>query len=307
MKKLVCGSYIPGGLSRESAEKIDFKKITHVFVAFSTLRKEGEFYLPCVSDEVKNGIRLIHDEIEKQSASTLVLLSIGGACADFFCEASRSEENRAGFARRCAQMAQELSLDGIDMDWEFPGLPHGGISACEHCVHDFTLLCKSIREAVGDRLLTAAMGSDHWNRLENAELNELLDLVNIMTYDMNNTAHSCMTLTVSAMGGWAKNGIDREKLVLGIPFYARCEDPAYEWRGYDGLMQMVQNGEAQLRCGDEQDYIVIDGKKLSIDTPDSIRRKTAYVKANGFAGIFNWQELTDRDGELRNAMAEILE
>ena len=72
-------------------------------------------------------------------------------------------------------------------------------------------------------------------------------------------------------------------------------------------MQMVQNGEAQLRCGDEQDYIVIDGKKLSIDTPGSIRRKTAYVKANGFAGIFNWQELTDRDGELRNAMAEILE
>ncbi len=31
------------------------------------------------------------------------------------------------------------------------------------------------------------------------------------------------------------------------------------------------------------------------------------MKANGFAGIFNWQELTDRDGELRNAMAEILE
>ena len=31
------------------------------------------------------------------------------------------------------------------------------------------------------------------------------------------------------------------------------------------------------------------------------------MKANGFAVIFNWQELTDRDGELRNAMAEILE
>lgn len=53
---------------------------------------------------------------------------------------------------------------------------------------------------------------------------------------------------------------------------------------------------------DTQTVTVGDGESLKVGIISD-----SQLPANGFAGIFNRQELTDRDGELRNAMAEILE
>lgn len=36
--------------------------------------------------------------------------------------------------------------------------------------------------------------------------------------------------------------------------------------------------------------------------PESIVKKARWVKENGFGGIFNWQEGSDYNGSLRNAM-----
>lgn len=304
-KNVVCGSYIPAeNLAAESAAAIDFTRITHAFLAFSLLHERDGRYVPFFSEGLANGIRTVQNEIRRQNAGTKVLVSIGGWGAGLFCEASSNEENREAFAAECADLIRQFNLDGLDIDWEFPGMASEGVNACEHCQADYVLLCEEIRRHVGDKLLTAAMGSDHWNRLDNVRLNKVFDLVNVMTYDMNTSAHSSMTYTHNAMSGWETHGIDREKLVLGVPFYARCENPAYEWKGYSELMGMVERGEAELLRTPEQDYVVIDGNRLSIDTPESIQKKVAYIKEHHYAGIFNWQELTDRNGELRRAMAD---
>lgn len=307
-KQYVCGSYIPGGnLTAEDVANIDFTKITHAFLAFSLLHKdENGMYVPFFSEGIKKSIALIKNRIAEIGANTKILVSIGGWGAGFFCEASSNEENRLAFASECKKLTDEFGIDGIDMDWEYPGVASEGVNACEHCEKDFVLLCAAIKKAIGDKLLTAAVGSDHWDRLDNTALNKSLDLLNIMTYDMNTFAHSSMTYTKNAVEGWASHGFGSEKVVLGVPFYARCENPAYEWKGYCELMDMVENGNAEMLRTDEQDYVVIDGNKLSIDTPESIAKKIEYIKQNNFAGIFNWQELTDKDGELRNAMAGIL-
>ncbi|NMP38338.1 MAG: hypothetical protein GX051_09525 [Clostridiales bacterium] len=308
MNNRICGSYIPAnGINGESLAKIDFNKITHVFLAFSTLKAdESGMFVPAVNGAMINAVELIKNAIAESKAQTKVLISIGGAGASGFCEASRTERGRTAFAEKCRQFIDEYRLDGIDMDWEFPGLAHEGVSACESCVTDFILLLRAIRSAIGDKLLTAAVGSDHWNRVDNSALNELLDLVNVMTYDMNNTSHSAFSLTAAAMNGWLTHGIDREKLVLGVPFYARCTNEKYEWTGYDRLMKLVADKNARLLSTDDQDYIIIGEDKLSIDTPESIKKKSAFIKENGFAGIFNWQELSDYNGELRNAMYEYI-
>ncbi len=51
---------------------------------------------------------------------------------------------------------------------------------------------------------------------------------------------------------------------------------------------------------------MIEGSRCSIDTPASIARKGRWVKKNGYAGMFNWQEMTDDNGELRAAMCSVL-
>ena len=306
MNNRICGSYIPAnGINGESLKKIDFTKITHAFLAFSTLKAdESGMFVPTVSNTVTQAIGLVQKAIAESKADTKMLISIGGAGASGFCEASRTESGRAAFAEKCRQFIADYHLDGIDMDWEFPGLAHEGVSACENCVTDFILLLEAIRNAIGDKLLTAAVGSDHWNRVDNKALNGLLDFVNVMTYDMNNSSHSAFSLTEAAMNGWLTHGIDREKLVLGVPFYARSTNQKYEWMGYDRLMELVENKKAELLSTDDQDYIVIGKDKLSVDTPLSIKKKSAFIRENGFAGIFNWQELSDYNGELRNAMYE---
>lgn len=307
--RYLSGSYLPAaGVQKEQLDLIDFPHITHVFIAFSVLKKEEKsgFYLPIVSDEVSAGIRLIQQAIQQQKADSKLLLSIGGAFADFFCPATRTEENRQAFADKAQALCEEFSLDGIDLDWEFPGIPHCGVLACEHCVHDFTLLCELLRKTLGNRLLTSAMGSDHWNRLENKTLSGLLDYVNIMTYDMADTDHSSMLLTKNAMEGWLAQGYSPRQLLLGVPFYGRSKDENRNWMGYDRAMKQVQEGKAQLEPSDEQNRVVFtDGSVLGLDTPDAIRQKIAYIEEKGFGGIFCWQELTDKDGELRRAMTEI--
>ena len=308
MNKYICGSYIPGeNLTEQAASEIDFTKITHAFLAFSVLHEnEKGMFVPFFSEGLINSIKIVKDRIDEMKADTKVLVSIGGWGAGLFCEASSTEENRLAFAAECKKLIDEYGIDGVDMDWEFPGIASDGVKACEHCQTDYIMLCDEIKKAIGDKLLTAAVGSDHWLRFDCAALNKSLDLVNVMTYDMSTFAHSSMTYTKAAVEGWANQGIDREKVVLGVPFYARCDNPDYEWRGYSDLMKLVAEGKAEKLHTEEQDYVVINGNRLSIETPESIAKKIQYIKEMNFAGIFNWQELTDKDGELRTAMAEIL-
>lgn len=304
----LCGSYIyAGGITPEACQKIDFHRITHLFIAFSVLEEEKGLYMPVIPAETAAGMEIIRQECTRQHAECKILLSVGGAMADHFCPAARTEENRRAFAERCALLTQQYQLDGIDLDWEFPGISHCGVSACEHCVSDFTLLTETLRRALNGKLLTSAMGSDHWNRLENHRLRDLLDYANIMTYDMDPAAHSSIQLTKNAMEGWLSAGYPPEKLLLGVPFYARSLDESYNWIGYDRLMQMKEEGAASLLYRDGQTYVLVDGAECSIDTPDTIREKAAYCRDRGFGGIFCWQETTDYRGELRKAMFDSLQ
>lgn len=298
----LCHSYLPADTAEETVRKIDFNKITHLNFAFSTVEKDdnGE-YLPTVSEKVALGIKRTKEIIAEQHAQTKTILSIGGAGAGNFCESCSSESARKAFAARCAELINEFGIDGIDLDWEFPGRAHLGVSRCDRCTTDYIELCREIKRAIGSSLLTAAVGSDLWGDLDYSQLNDVFDFVNVMTYDMTGSDHSSFALTVKNMNDWAKL-IDKSKLILGVPFYARSETEKYNWIGYCTLMELVGQGKARLERGEDQDYIIIEDAKLGIDTPESIIKKARWVKENGFGGIFNWQEGSDFNGALRAAM-----
>ncbi len=310
-KQYICHSYIPGSnLKPEQVAKIDFKKITHTNVAFSLLEKnEAGFYVPTITDNVRAGIALVLDEIKRQGADSKVLISIGGWAASFFCEASSNEENRKAFADQCLVLLKETGIQGIDIDWEYPGIDGGGvISACPNCRTDFIALCKAVRKAIGkDYLLTVAVGSHLSRDLDYSQLNDDFDYINVMTYDMAKINHSSFIRSTFSMRFWARSGFDKNKLVFGVPFYARSRKEEHSGKGYDELMALVKEGKATLKRSKNQDHVILaDGEHLGIDTPESIARKGRWVKKHGFGGLFNWQELTDVDGELRAAMYKSL-
>ena len=91
-------------------------------------------------------------------------------------------------------------------------------------------------------------------------------------------------------------------IVGGAACYFLCNFKKYE----NTQTVTVGDGES-LKVG-----IISDSQLPANGSADSsqiiaLKKSLETMKANGFAVIFNWQELTDRDGELRNAMAEILE
>ncbi|MBM3116835.1 glycoside hydrolase family 18 protein, partial [Jeongeupia naejangsanensis] len=94
-------------------------------------------------------------------------------------------------------------FDGIDIDWEFPGVigqPYNTVSAADK--QNFTLLLKEFRtqlDAIGAAnnkryALTVAIGAgkDKIEQTDPAEYTKYLDWVNVMNYDYN--------------GGWAAQG-----------------------------------------------------------------------------------------------------
>lgn len=306
--KPVCGSYIPlSNMTEKKLDKINFHQITHVYLAFSKLeiRRQGVI-VPTLTPPRRRNLQMLMAYLKEKGITAKVLLSIGGWGARHFCEASKTEAARRAFAAGCLSLVREFGLDGIDLDWEFPGEANAleRVTACKTCRSDFIELCREVRRALGHQLLTCAVGSNKYKGLDCRALAETMDYIHVMTYDMDAGRHSDMLFTAFCMQMWQRHGVPAEKLALGVPFYGRCRNPAYEWLGYDELQEKVRQGSAKLLHTRRQDFVVIGRSRISIDTPASIAKKCAYIKKRGYAGIFCWQEYTDDHGELRRAMFE---
>jgi len=243
--------------------KIDASSLTHINYAFANiLGGEVRFGGEAIDNTEMNSNDIIAlAALKKINPDLKVLVSVGGwGWSGNFSDAALTDSSRNRFGASAARFIKEYSLDGIDLDWEYPNNPGAGNTFRPEDVHNFTLLLECVREhidslaaAEGKKekyLLTIATGATELYA-ENTELGPLsqyLDFINIMTYDFhhgNSTQtghHSNLWLSSSdAPDGDAadravelhlKAGVPPGKLNIGIPFYGR------EWKG----VEPVNNG-----------------------------------------------------------------
>lgn len=179
-----------------------------------------------------------------------LLISVGGwGLSGGFSDAALTAESRRIFAASCLDFIKKHQLDGIDLDWEYPGQVGAGNINRPEDKESFTLFLKEIRVQLDQLakeekrdtpyLLTIATGAnqaylDHTNM---AEAQQYLDLVNIMTYDYTGAwserAGHHTNLAISgepnanphasqvAVAQHLAAGIPPEKLILGVAFYGR--------------------------------------------------------------------------------------
>ena len=232
--------------------RISAEKLTHINYAFATLSPEGQVVLenPRAADDLA-----ALNALKTKNPRLKVLLSVGGWGADHFSDAALTAESRSRLAQSAVAALDRHQLDGIDLDWEYPGQPGPGIKFREEDKQNFTLLLEEFRKQLDaydkqhaedqrHSLLTIASASGpYFVHTEMGLLHRHLDWINVMTYDLYNrlaktTGHHTGLFRSAEYGEdpdahWAEQGIEEhlaagippEKVVLGAAFYGR------EWEG----------------------------------------------------------------------------
>lgn len=235
--------------------------LTHINLAFATLNPDFTASLhPVPSLDLKSEI----EELKMLYPHLIINLGIGGWGVDGFSDLASSASSRKVFIDSMLVLLQEYNLDGIDIDWEFPGQDAGGTITCHaQDPQNFVLLIQELRQALDSLTqqtgkhyeLSFAAPLDSWalESLNIAEVIDYVDHINLMAYDYigawsKTTGHhsNWVTHEASPVPGNTYDGLlnylticPPEKLILGLPAYG------YSWSGVpptqNGLFQSSES------------------------------------------------------------------
>ncbi|HSV85031.1 MAG TPA: glycosyl hydrolase family 18 protein [Levilinea sp.] len=260
---------------------VPFDKLTHINYAFLIPNDDGTFQ-PLI-----NSWKL-HDLVEQAHAHGVkVLISVGGWGWDAqFEKAAASAETRAVFVREVMSIVAAYNLDGVDMDWEYPG-PE------QESAENNVLLMRALYDELQPqgKLLTAAVvayGAAGDGVLH--EVFELVDFLNLMAYD--GPQHATMEYAVQSLDYWSGRGLPQEKLVLGVPFYSRPGGISYR--------KLVEADPAAAQQ-DELDYF---GQLNRYNGIPTMRAKTKLAIERA-SGVMIWTLAMDTFDEETSLLAAI--
>ncbi|KAK5655929.1 hypothetical protein OQA88_5064 [Cercophora sp. LCS_1] len=190
-------------------------------------------------------------------------------------------ENRVQLATNLAKFILENNMDGIDLDWEYPGakdLP--GIPSADPFDGDGYLeLLKMLRRRLGtSKTISIAAPASYWylQGFPIAEMAKVVDYIIYMTYDLHGQwdfenkysmpgcperesclrSHINMTETINALSMITKAGVPANKIVIGVSSYGRsfemkkpgCFGPQCSFTGPESTAK-------KGRCTDTNGYI----------------------------------------------------
>lgn len=226
------------------AGQVDAHGMTRINYAFATI-KNGRMVLAGESD----GANLAQlTALRKQNPSLAVLVSVGGWLGSGnFSDVALNAQSRSVFIDSAIEVLKNYDLDGIDVDWEYPGLVGAGNRFRREDKQNFTLLLKGLRErltqqsqAIHRRLyLTIAAGAsdEYIANTEMAKVAQYVDTINLMTYDyyeagadpttgnhaplFTDPADPKKDSADDAVKAFEAAGVPARQIVLGVPFYGR--------------------------------------------------------------------------------------
>lgn len=270
------------------------------------------------------------------------LLSVGGWGADGFSQSIETDESRKLLAASALKVIEDLRLDGIDWDWEYPGVPAAGIRATPNDRDNFTLFMELMRgelNALGEHLgrylmqtVAVGAGDEMTKGYDLPRAVKVLDTINLMTYDMGRATSSHVTnlhpsphasySAEQSVNAWHKAGVPLKKLLIGGTFYYHVFEGVkkgqaglsseFEKKGQGGAREqwmdrLAGEDSAFVRHWDDQAKAAtfFDGKTLlSGDEEQSMAQKGAFIKRLGLGGIIIWEYNHDRGGTMLQALHE---
>ena len=264
------GAYHGGPIRVDPADAV---KLTHINYAFANLVDDRVIVDPRMKSDSINFIHL--NDLKRFNPALKILVSVGGwGWSGGFSDAVLTAESRRVFANSALEYLMRFGIDGIDLDWEYPGQIGNNnpfrAEDRENFTHALALLREkldSLAAAQGRSekyLLTIATGANQ-AYIENTDLgkaSEYLDYVNIMSYDFRGswseyTGHHSNLFdtqgdpqpqsTYASVMRHLSAGVPREKIVVGAAFYGRAWKEVNPENG--GLFQTHGGAYSDIRTG----------------------------------------------------------
>jgi len=225
--------------------EIAAQKLTRINYAFALI--EGVQIVNSYANDDQNLAALV--ALKRNNSSLTVLISVGGWLGSGnFSDMALTKQSRSLFIESAVKFIDRHQLDGLDIDWEYPGQPGAGNRFRGEDKQNYTLLFKEPRKRFNKEekllhrrlFLTSATGASS-SFLENTEMGKAqryLDTVNLMAYDYYEPTDDAVTgnhaplftdpsdpKKISAdrsVREFEQAGVPAAKIVLGVPFYGHA-------------------------------------------------------------------------------------
>ncbi len=333
-KKWVSGYYVGYQRDLYPPDRVDYAAMTHILIGRVTPNWDGTVDTHFDIDPVK-GPAFARDTIQRaRQAKTKTLLMVGGAGEYGDWVSAASSANRAQFVSNLVQIVEQFGVDGLDLDWE-------PIAASDE--QTVLQLVKDLKKARPGILLSFPVGWVNTNFPDvtsfYGELAEVVDQLNIMSYDMSGAYPGWSSWHNSALYGeggtmpssisssvnaYVAAGVPKEKLGIGLAFYGQCWTPPVTGPRQDSEgSQIVASDNVMSYTNIMNAYFSADARHwddvskvpylsfssangpqgcsfVSYEDAQSITEKGAWVRAQGLGGTIIW---TIAQGHLPNAPA----
>ena len=241
---------------------------THINYSFGVIAaSEDKETYELVASEPQDTSRLYAEvqSLKKQNPKLKTFLAVGGWGFNekptdwIFSAMVEKKERRGHFIRQSISFLREHGFDGIDIDWEFPGVSERGGRPLDK--ENFTALLREFRAQMQEEsratgreelLLTIASpaGEYYFQHQELGQLHSWLNWINVMTYDyhgaweMKTGANAPLSadklsgdqLSIEGtIAAYRAMGVPANKIVLGMATYAR---------GWSGVGEAKAGAEA---------------------------------------------------------------
>ena len=258
--------YYSGDLFDEPLENLQTDKLTHIMYAFLIPQKDGT----CVPFENPDKVKALIEKAHKDGCK--VYIAVGGwsykdvPLVTTFETVSETDSLRQKLVESIMDIVEEYGFDGVELDWEYPS------KASEKNYEKLILELAEKLENKGKHITAALNGA--WSATQGPEVSNYVseaclnafEFINVMSYDMNNEQHSPFWFANTSIDYWLTRGVSADKIVLGMPLYARPS-----WMQYRHLV--AENPEYAY-----SDYAEINGTQSHYNGLPTLCKKTILAK-----------------------------